>query len=255
MFPVSVSKGVQRRMNMVWLFFIIAVAAGFPCLDGAALPGLTCTVTKMNDGCVMYQISGKPSSIKHNSSWEENNGIVIVAINSRYNESVVKTVKNDSVELYVCEDFLRYNMHFKKDGRHSKLTATCEANCTHLMTKDPPQVDDGFSIGRIVGIVIGIIIFLALIVIVGLIFRFGIKRILNQIRCGFTFHNPRSQTNRLQSPQSETQSEADAIMDNLKNEQVSTDASPFLPERADPEDPEDVKPTPLSACNREPRSA
>ncbi|KAF6722009.1 hypothetical protein FQA47_007618 [Oryzias melastigma] len=139
--PVSV-VGVQRRMNMVWLFFIIAVAAGFPCLDGAAFPDLTCTVTKMNDGYFMYQISGKPSSIKHNSSWEENNGIVIVAINSRYNESVVKTVKNDSVELYVCEDFLRYNMHFKKDGRHSKLTATCEANCTHLMTKDPPQVDD-----------------------------------------------------------------------------------------------------------------
>ncbi|XP_036070155.1 uncharacterized protein LOC112136636 isoform X2 [Oryzias melastigma] len=238
-------------MNMVWLFFIIAVAAGFPFLDGAAFPDLTCNVTKMNDGYFMYQISGKPSSIKHNSSWEENNGIVIVAINSRYNKSVVKTLKNDSVELYVCEDFLRYNMHFKKDGRHSKLNAICKVNCTHLMTKDPPQVD-----GRIVGIVIGVVIFLALIVIVGLIFRFGIKRILNQVCCGFTFHNnSRSQTNGLQSSQSQTQSEADAIMDNLKNEQVPTDASPFLPERADPEDPEDVKPTPLSACNREPRSA
>ncbi|XP_024135151.2 uncharacterized protein LOC112150866 [Oryzias melastigma] len=134
-------------MARLLLQMLFIITTGFRNLDGALLPGLTCNVTEQTDGSIRYQIFGKPSSTGYESSWEKKNGIVIVAITSQYNESVVKSLKNDSVDLYVCEDFLRYNMErFEKDGIHSKLTATCKVNCTHLMTKDSPQVDGEFLV-------------------------------------------------------------------------------------------------------------
>ncbi|XP_036070247.1 uncharacterized protein LOC112136627 [Oryzias melastigma] len=227
----------------------------FSALEAAAIPTLTCNATKLDDNSIKLQISPIPRSPKCQTSWEDEERTVIVDIKSNYNKSIVKTAQNDSVELHVCKDFLLYKV--KCWGIYGRdLTAVCEVNCTRLMAEDSPPEDNGFPTGGTVGITLAIIVILALIFILVLIIILRIKTFPNQDCCGFTFHNNRrSQTKGLQSSLSQTQSEADAIMDNLKNEQVSTDASPFLPERADPEDPEDVKPTPLSACNREPRSA
>ncbi|RVE73752.1 hypothetical protein OJAV_G00034430 [Oryzias javanicus] len=207
-------------------------------LDAARHQSLTCNVTKQNDRSIKYQIFGKPSSTGYDSSWEKKDSIVIVAINSQYNKSVVKSLKNDSVELYVCEDFLCYNMQiFEKDGTCSKLTAACKVNCTCLMNKDSPPVNNGFPEWGIACIVLGLTI---TIVLGTVILRFFWKKVC----CESLFQNNRtSQMNGPQSSQPQIHVEADGIM-------VPTDASPFLPERSDPEV---VKMTPLCVCNGESR--
>ncbi|RVE73763.1 hypothetical protein OJAV_G00034700 [Oryzias javanicus] len=221
---------------VLFLWYTITL---FSALEAATLPALTCNVTKLDDNSIKLQISPKQSFPECQTSWEDQERTVLVDIKANYNKSIVKTAQNDSVELHVCKDFLLYKVECWKYGRD--LTAVCEVNCTLLMAEAPPK-DNGFPTWGIIGITLGIIF------IFGLIFILGIKTILKQ-------NNRGSQTHRFQSSQPPTHGEADAIMDNLKNEQVSTDASPFLPEKADPENPEDVRLTPFSGCNREPTSA
>ncbi|XP_023810202.1 uncharacterized protein LOC111947383 isoform X2 [Oryzias latipes] len=204
----------MARFLRLMFFIIIVLINGFQILDAAELPVLTCKVTKI-DTSFWYQIFGKPNSTGYSSCWEDKNRKVIVNIKSIYNTSIVKSLHEDSVELFVCEDFLRYNMErHEKDGTLSELTATCEVNCTDLMAKD----SDGFPNWGIAVIVLGIILPGIFIVT---IFIFG-KRLLKQVDCRFLSQNScSSRTNGLQPSQPLTQSEAEAIKENLQNEQVS----------------------------------